>query len=511
MSKKLLALLLATLMLVGLFTGCAQTGTEPPADTTTAPTSGNDDTTAGNDSEELEPVTLRIFNYQCAASDDANVVEYINNLPSVKALNVTVEFVNFGSMNERTEKLPLLMATSEQMDLVFDASWLNYYNYMRNGVYADISGFLAEDPEMYNLIPEGMWEGQTYEGGIYGIPCYKETATSYVFVATQEMLDKAGLTQDDITEFKDVEPLLAAMQEDGHSLMWASAYEGVAPLALMKDYAFVSGNANYGVVKRDGSSSEVMNPYATEEFKEAIQCMYDWKQKGYIVDDFITNGNGNLYNDAGYKNGLSYTNWTPKVVYDKNTEYADGSLVPLFVTGAPITDNSVTAGSVFCILDKCQNKERAYQFLRLCYFDADLCNALAYGVEGVEYNLTEDGLVEPVADKWNMWQGQNWLMGNMWLMTPTVTDMPNKVEVFQEWNASAEVLPTNGFILDTKPIQNQISTVNAVLAEYLKPLALGYVDPETGIAEMNAQLEAAGFNELIAEVQAQYDAWLASK
>jgi hypothetical protein len=36
------------------------------------------------------------------------------------------------------------------------------------------------------------------------------------------------------------------------------------------------------------------------------------------------------------------------------------------------------------------------------------------------------------------------------------------------------------------------------------------VDPETGIPELQARLQEAGIDAIVAEVQSQYDAWLAS-
>ena len=65
--------------------------------------------------------------------------------------------------------------------------------------------------------------------------------------------------------------------------------------------------------------------------------------------------------------------------------------------------------------------------------------------------------------------------------------------------------------LNTDKIANKQATVNAVMAEYLPPLLFGFVEPESGIAELNKQLKAAGLEDVIEEIQKQYTDFLATK
>ena len=58
---------------------------------------------------------------------------------------------------------------------------------------------------------------------------------------------------------------------------------------------------------------------------------------------------------------------------------------------------------------------------------------------------------------------------------------------------------------------NEVTAVQNVYNEYQASVEYGFVDPETGIAEMNEKMMSAGLQKIIDEKQAQLDAWAATK
>ena len=56
-----------------------------------------------------------------------------------------------------------------------------------------------------------------------------------------------------------------------------------------------------------------------------------------------------------------------------------------------------------------------------------------------------------------------------------------------------------------------LTAVSAVIGQYAPALECGIVEPEETIPAFIDALETAGINEVIAENQAQLDAWLAAK
>ena len=63
-------------------------------------------------------------------------------------------------------------------------------------------------------------------------------------------------------------------------------------------------------------------------------------------------------------------------------------------------------------------------------------------------------------------------------------------------------------------VADQIAAVDAVVSEMANPLMCGQVDPDDasqGIEALKSALTDAGMDEVIAEVQTQYDAWKAAQ
>ena len=67
-----------------------------------------------------------------------------------------------------------------------------------------------------------------------------------------------------------------------------------------------------------------------------------------------------------------------------------------------------------------------------------------------------------------------------------VNDPDDKWEQFEAWNKTAIEAKDLGICLNTDNIADKQASVSAVMAEYLPPLVLGFVEPEAGIAQLNA-------------------------
>lgn len=81
----------------------------------------------------------------------------------------------------------------------------------------------------------------------------------------------------------------------------------------------------------------------------------------------------------------------------------------------------------------------------------------------------------------------------------------------QEFNNGGTLSPAFGFTWDSSSMLNEVTACNNVVSQYDTALRWGNLNPDETLEKFNADLEAAGINEIIEEKQRQLDEYLASK
>ena len=94
--------------------------------------------------------------------------------------------------------------------------------------------------------------------------------------------------------------------------------------------------------------------------------------------------------------------------------------------------------------------------------------------------------------------------------TVTVTDDVdfNQWDEVHELNDKAEPSVLLGFAFDTSKVDDQITNCKTIWDRYHPELLTGTIDPEQGVKDMYEEMRAEGFDEIVAEAQAQIDAFL---
>ena len=65
-----------------------------------------------------------------------------------------------------------------------------------------------------------------------------------------------------------------------------------------------------------------------------------------------------------------------------------------------------------------------------------------------------------------------------------------------------------GFTPDLTPVETECLAIKTVIEEYMPELQTGTSDPDVVIPEMLARMNEVGLEKVIAEIQAQLDAFL---
>ena len=82
---------------------------------------------------------------------------------------------------------------------------------------------------------------------------------------------------------------------------------------------------------------------------------------------------------------------------------------------------------------------------------------------------------------------------------------------YAEFNETSPVSKLAGFRFDSTNVEAEISTIEGVRSEYRDLLERGFYDPAEYLPEYQDALKAAGIDTVIAEAQAQVDAFFAAK
>ena len=184
----------------------------------------------------------------------------------------------------------------------------------------------------------------------------------------------------------------------------------------------------------------------------------------------------------------------------------------------PAFGNTQTVGAVIqSIPVSCKNPEKVLEFVNLLYSDAEVYNALVWGIEGTHYQHVKG------SEKWITYPdgvtgetsgytlSATYAFGNRYLSYIWNTDPEDLNEKYEEFNDNAIKSKALGFVFDTTPVKAEAAAVQAVMDEYRLPLENGVIDPDENLPKFRQALKDAGIDTVIAEKQRQLDEWAATE
>lgn len=177
---------------------------------------------------------------------------------------------------------------------------------------------------------------------------------------------------------------------------------------------------------------------------------------------------------------------------------------------------SAASGTYWTIPITSANPNAAMQFLNLMYEDQRVADLLKSGIEGEHYVKTDIDYVIAYPD--GVTPENSTFMQPLGLFGDRRYELSfsegASMEINDAWTETnlAKPYQTVGYNYDTTAMTNQIIAVNTVLDQYLPSLETGSVaNVEEVYAQFLSALEAAGINDIIADNQAQFDAWRANQ
>jgi len=518
MKRKWLACLLTAAVTTTLL-GCggsskekAQTGQETGS-ATNAVQSGTEDSLQETGTQEISAQEEYVCKIVCvgdATSESCDKVAQAASEITMAKYNTKIELVRL-SYGSFAEEVNLMLSSGEKLDLFpnFAFSTITAAN---TGQILPLDELLPEyGKDILNAVPQTDWECVSIGGQIFGVPNNKDKAEGFGLAMRTDMLEETGYDLSAIHTEKDLEGLFAAVKEkypDCYPLVsdnGGMGYYNVSRDDLGGDFGWLENCL-------DDSELKVVDWYESDTYKEIMQRRYDWAQKGYIMPDAATNTQ-NAYELMAAGKGFSYfcntkpgieAEWSRKVGKD--------------ITVVELVETYRTSGSgmnTWYIAHNSEKPERAMQVLNEIYSNPELSNILINGIEGENYLIdSEKGVLtypDGVDASNTSYSSVAWVWPNELISIPWEADGADIWKQTEEFNNSAKLSKAFGFVWDNSNVLNEITACNNVTAKYKNALDCGSLNPEEAIPKMVKELKDAGVDAIIAEKQAQLDAWAAQQ
>lgn len=409
--KKLLALVLALVMVLSVLAGCQ---TEKPAGTTEGKQDPKPQQTTPATVATTEPKEEIVF--PLAEPLDVSVMMVMGNSSYSYNDNIAWKFlqeranINFQvtefPSSEAKEKMNLLMNGGEYTDVLFKANKIDLDKYGMDGILIPLEDLIREYcPNLVALLDErNAWNSITAaDGHIYALPMFQAPvqygsggSTFWINNAWLEAVGKEmPTTQEELYE------ALKAMKEgDPNGNGKADEIPFAPDIAHMHGaLADIIGYFGEGLwygdywMEIDGQMEYLPT---TEYFKENVLKYFNkLYSEGLMAEDAFTLTREQLRAICGGEEivyGMIYDS-SPAYFADANEKFNWLTLKP-FDPALYATDNGCQTGG-FAITDKCENPEIMMAWVDYLYSDEG-GRVIRLGLQDVNYKINPDGSYETI-------------------------------------------------------------------------------------------------------------------
>lgn len=534
MTKKIISMLCALAMVL-MLAACATT---PASSAAPTPTSSAEASSA--EAEKKDPVKLVLW-FQNSVGEQEYTKQVASKLNDLLAKIEGYEHITFELHPVKAMKtdFPLAQASQLQMDLV-STSALNMSTEIENGSFLAIDDYLAKYPEITAELPEWLVGLGKADGKTYFIPNQQQAANQFYFVAPKQYVEYSGYTVDQIREtlqkgtvdqkFEMFEKfVLNTRKETGKNTKWASA--GLSGRKVYVNPSNELATISWDdVLYWDTNTQKIAYCNTNDDVVKSYTKSGEFYVKGYLHPDVATLDTKN-FEDENFLNDESLVfKWaqdigTDEFISNKLTNAYGMDIVAVSVSDHAFVPNSWGAGGVG-VSSTCKNPEEAVAALALLENSkyAEFYNTLCYGLEGKHYEWVDksantiktlefDGSQGNAKCSYTCWK---WTVGNTfnaWMNQSMNKELQDYIKNDINNGKDTEASPLIGLMFKTANVETEISQVAAVSKEYLSTLNNGIKgnDAAAYYEEYKKQLDAAGLNKILDELNKQASDFLASK
>ena len=391
---------------------------------------------------------------------------------------------------------------------------------VNNGYTADLEedGLLdTYGAELKSLIRADYLDACRVGGVLNGVPPIKDYAIQTACVVIgKEYLDGAGydlsnLKTDELgyydASWDDIDAMFAAIHEAFPDKTVFSTQDNLLTQGSCVDN--IAGDY-YGTLLDPANSLKIENVYESELYKEWAERAYRWNQNGYISGDAMSDKTGA---SARVKTGAYMAMMSQaKPAYQNQINGECGREMVVFDVGDAFMSSSAVSSFPWCMNQATEDPVAAMQVLNALYTDPVVANLVCWGEEGVEYVVNSDTSIKWAdgvnPDNAEYYPNVLWMMPNQYAAHVWEGDPIDVGQQTADFNDNCKVKSKAlGFTWDNSDYSTELTALANAYEEYGPQVYYGFVDPETGLKQLNDALYAAGLEEYMNAKQEALDAW----
>lgn len=537
--KKSIALVLAVLLVITCFAACNgkegnSSSSVPSSKSEQSVVSQNEDSSDLGDTMEnadddfgnidlSEHTDLVISVYGTTPADMQMINEMASKITEEK-LNCTVELQ---IMANPTQQYALALSTGEPIDLIWTATWMNCWNYAKQGAFQDITDVVNEKfPVLKEMIGEDQWNSTSVGGRYYLIPanCRDEASNWSQWGVTWREDIRKQLNCEEIVDLETMEAYAKAVAESDLGMIpyFDNASGGLWHMMLEKEHIYTEFGGAANTLCLNIDTKEICDYTTLDSVKEFCEIQRRWEKNGYLQPDIAsstdTGPDGVLSGKyAGAIAGVTPATYVSNFVTPIKAAHPDWEMGYLNygVMYGTTYENSAAMGGL-AIPKVSKNTERALAFLELMMTDGELYNLFDIGVEGIHYEVDEDGFYSSLQGT-----SQTYPRSSTWVPRFYVNKEAKIYTADEQWAVEyiSENMRPNAITnywancpFDFSEYSEYSTAVQNVMNQYWTPLLLGATDDIDGtLKTLQDQLELNGIDIVAESIEKQWKEYMEEK
>lgn len=490
--KKFLSLVLVCVMIIGvlsILSGC------------------------GSGEKDSESVTINWY-MKKPVSDMSRQkeVEDVANKIIFEKLGIRLSF-HFIESAAWKDRLNILLSTGTNYDIV-SLTGTEFITNAQKDCFLDIGDLVNKSGKsILEKSNDFVWDAAKINGKLYGVPGQNFYVPYSAFAYRKDVVEKYNFDYTNANTYSAAEPFLKQIKEKESGIVgFAATANGAVSIPKSTDYSVT----NLNFLCYDNKEQDFKEKHFIKSFEDNYRGIYQMAKNGYISPDAVSKNEslsemktGKYAIVNGRRDAEKSTNLYGFDCVESNPTYG-----VISTTDAILTVNSISA--------KSKHAKESIELLNLIWEDTYLSNTLAYGIEGKDF-IVDKGDIHNYKDineihittnsgtdvKWSIWH--NWL-GPLWDQWGSTWNSRENLEAMKEINASAEVSPIIGFVVDPTPIKTEVAQITSIYTNAEQVFVTGSMnDFDKYMDEYKQKLKGAGIDAVIAEVNKQFEVWKSSK